>query len=95
MTYTLTVVAVSKNTNSFGLSSIICLSKDCTGYQLLKSADLPKAGDDLVFERKDGKLILPRFHSYECPTALPTIESKQAAKLIKSFKHLAILRSAQ
>ncbi len=84
-----TVVAVSKNTNSFGLHSIIILAKDGTGWQLLKSSDLPKAGDDLTFEIENGHLVLPRFHSYECPTNLPRLEAKQAAKLIKSFKHLA------
>jgi hypothetical protein len=88
---TFTVVAVSKNTNSFGLYSIILLAKDGTGWQLLKSSDLPKAGDDLTFEIANGHLVLPRFHSYECPTELPKLEAKQAAKLIKSFKRLAAL----
>jgi hypothetical protein len=87
----LTVVAVSKNTNSFGLYSIICLAKDGRGWQLLKSSNLPKAGDDLGFGIQNGNLVLPRFHSYECPTELPKLESKQAEKLIKSFKRLAKL----
>ena len=89
---TFTVVAVSKNTNSFGLHSIIILAKDGTGWQLLKSSDLPKAGDDLTFGIVNGHLVFPRFHSYECPTELSKLEAKQAAKLIKSFKHLDALQ---
>jgi hypothetical protein len=92
---TFTVVAVSKNSNPFGLHSIILLAKDGTGWQLLKSSDLPKAGDDLAFGIENGKLVLPRFHSYECPTELPKLEAKQAAKLIKSFKHLTSLQSVK
>jgi len=88
---TFTVIAVSKNANSFGLHSIIILAKDGTGWQLLKSSDLPKAGDDLTFEIANGHLVFPRFHSYECPTELPKLEAKQAAKLIKSTKRLADL----
>lgn len=95
MKITLTVVAVSKNTNSFGLHSIILLAKDGRGWQLLKSSELPKAGDDLTFEIVNGKLALPRFHSYECPTELPKLEAKQAAKLIKSIKHLAELTASK
>lgn len=95
MKITLTVVAVSKNTNSFGLHSIICLAKDGTGWQLLKSSDLPKAGDDLEFEVVNGHLKFPRFHSYECPTNLPQLEAKQASKLIKSIKHLTELQRAE
>lgn len=87
-----TVVAVSSNTNSFGLHSILILSASGEGWELLKSSDLPKAGDEFKFETLNGTLVLPRFHSYECPRQLPKIESKQATKLIKSIKQVVALR---
>jgi hypothetical protein len=91
---TLTVVAVSTNTNSFGLHSVLCLHKSGAGWQLLKSApDLPRAGDNLTFGLENDHLVFPRFHSWECPTKLPSINEKQAAKLIKSIKHLAKLKA--
>lgn len=88
----LTVVAVSKNTNSFGLYSIICLARNGRGWNLLKSGNLPKAGEDLDVKIEDGELVFPRFHSYECPRELPQISQTQATKLINSIKRLASIK---
>lgn len=88
----LTVIAVSKNTNSFGLKSIILLSASGEGLELLKSSDLPEAGSNIEIDYVNGKPQLPKFHSYECPRQLPAISPKQASKIIKSIKQLISLK---
>lgn len=79
-----TVIAVSNNTNAFGLKSILLLSPSGEGWKILKSPYgsevLPQIGD--VLERVNGRFP----GSYECPTKLPSVDAKTAAGLIKGIK---------
>ncbi len=85
------VIAVSSNTNSFGLKSILVLSPQGEGWELLKSPysgdTLPKAGDALPFHPQDAYK-----HSCECPRQLPSVDGKTASKLIKTIQKRITLR---
>lgn len=81
MLQTFTVVAVSTNTNSFGLKSIMCLAPSGEGLQLLQSANggspVPVRGDQLELD----PLSLPR-GIYECPRKLDNVEPALAAGIL-------------
>ena len=74
------VVAVSNNTNSFGLKSILLLAPTGEGFEILKSAyngeALPSVGD-LVPREKWG--------SYECPRQLGAVAPKIAEQIISKL----------
>ena len=79
-----TVIAVSFNTNSFGLKSILLLSSSGDGLEVLKS---PYAGDKLPSPGDD--VTLNRLGSYECPRELPAVDSRTASKIIRTYKKKA------
>jgi hypothetical protein len=85
---TYTVIAVSKNTNSFGLKSLLLLSSSGSGWSILKSA---YSGDKLPEEGAD--VALSQLGCYECPHALPEIDSKTASKIIRTVKKKALAAS--
>lgn len=80
-----TVIAVSSNTNAFGLKSILLVSPDGEGWEILKSAygsePLPKRGDT-VYQQGDRFVA----GSHECSRRLAPTLPKNAQKLIKEAK---------
>lgn len=80
-----TVVAVSQNTNNFGLKSIVLLHEDGRGKQILKSLyggdKLPEEGNRI--ECIEGRL---QCGSYECPSDLPKVSADVAAKILKTVR---------
>lgn len=83
-----TVIAVSANTNSFGLKSIIILAADGEAWQLLQSAygttPLPERGDVLSFKLAS---VRPQFGStYECPAPLPPTPAAKAKKILAALQ---------
>jgi hypothetical protein len=85
-----TVIAVSKNTNAFGLKSLILLSPSGSGKQVLRSAysgpELPHEGDEVTLEQ---------LQVGESPTyTLPSIDAKTAAKIIRTVRNKALAQTA-
>lgn len=79
-----TVVAVSSNTNSFGLKSILLLAPDGEGWEILKSPynDGPLRKGDVVTRTGD----CFDCGTYECPRRLRDTSPKSAVKIIKEAK---------
>jgi hypothetical protein len=78
-----TVIAVSSNTNSFGLKSIILLAEDGEAWEILKSAysdPLPKRGDTI--KRAGGVFAI----GCECPRRLADSSPAVAKKIIAEAK---------
>jgi len=84
-----TVLAVSLNTNSFGLKRLFLLSAEGCGRSLLKT---PYGGDRLPREGDD--VTLGGLGSYECLQELPNLDPKTAAKIIRTVKKKARLEIA-
>lgn len=80
-----TVIAVSFNTNSFGLKSIVLLSDD--GTQALSILKSPYAGDKLPSPGDD--VTLNQLGTYECPRHLPAVDPQTALKIIRTYKKKA------
>jgi hypothetical protein len=78
-----TVIAVSSNTNSFGLKSIILVAEDGEAWEILKSAysdPLPKQGDTI--KRAGGVFAI----GCECPRRLSDSTPAVAKKIITEAK---------
>lgn len=78
-----TVIAVSSNTNSFGLKSIILVAEDGEAWEILKSAysdPLPKRGDTI--KRAGGVFAI----GCECPRRLKDSSPAVAKKIIAEAK---------
>jgi hypothetical protein len=78
-----TVIAVSSNTNSFGLKSIILVAEDGEAWEILKSAysdPLPKQGDTI--KRAGGVFAI----GCECPRRLSDSTPAVAKKIIAEAK---------
>lgn len=78
-----TVIAVSSNTNSFGLKSIILVAEDGEAWEILKSAysePLPKRGDTI--KRAGGVFAI----GCECPRRLADSFPAVAKKIIAEAK---------
>jgi len=82
---TFTVIAVSKNTNSFGLKSLLLLSRSGSGCEILKSA---YSGDPIPAEGTD--VQLSQLGCYECPRPLPALDATTASKIIRTVKRKAL-----
>lgn len=82
-----TVVAVSSNTNSFGLKSVLLLAEDGEGWEILKSPyggeSMPKQGDTI--QQRKGRF---QCGTYECPRQLQKQTPTSAAKILKEVKSL-------
>lgn len=80
-----TVIAVSSNRNSFGLTSVLLLAEDGEGWEILKSLTgasvMPKPGMTLV--RKGDKFLCGH---YMPPRELPKVKPEEAAKIIAEAK---------
>jgi hypothetical protein len=64
------VVAISSNTNSFGLHNVVLMSKSGEAWQVYSSDfHLPTRGQVFDFPNQNiGELVS---HGWECPTQLP------------------------
>ena len=80
-----TVIAVSSNTNSFGLKSILLLAEDGEGWEILKS---PYGGDELPKQGDTVQGVGDRFNcgTYECPRQLSTHTPKKSREIIAEVR---------
>ncbi len=67
-------VAISENTNSFGLYQLILVSKSGEAYKSHASIyNIPKQGDfvNLLVTTKEGRIVSSYFRGHELTTKLP------------------------
>lgn len=90
----LTLIAVSSNTNSFGLRGHLFLSSDGRAWEACRSAYTSgsqyKRGDVLEFDISPGGAhISQRLETWESTRALPPVSPGQASKIIREAKRAA------
>jgi hypothetical protein len=82
------VVAISSNTNSFGLRAVILMAEDGEAYRICCSdINLPKVGRGITqvkkVELESGKVLDTSFMGifYEIPEQLPSATIEEAKKI--------------
>lgn len=89
-----TIIAISKNTNSFGHREFLFLAPCGTGWRATRSLyspdPQPKAGDTLAFCPLQGPSSR-RFETWECPAKLASVPPKFARKVIDEARTAAQL----
>lgn len=89
----LRVVAISKNTNSFGLSGHVLVARDGRGWEAARCRytpgyDMTKRGDDITFVETTDLATGRRdinwaAHGFEIPKELPSAPPKVLRELFK------------
>ena len=87
-----TIIAISKNTNSFGHREFLFLAPCGTGWRATRSihGEQPKAGDTLEFDPQLGPSSR-RFETWECPARLAPVPAEFARKVIDEARTAAQL----
>lgn len=89
-----TIIAISKNTNSFGHREFLFLAPCGTGWRATRSLytpdPQPKAGDTLEFDTYEGPASR-RDGTWECSRTLAAVPAKFARKVIDEARTAAQL----
>jgi hypothetical protein len=87
-----TIIAISKNTNSFGHREFLFLAPCGTGWRATRSLytpdPQPRPGDTLEFDARQGPASR-RGEVWECSRALASVPPKFARKVIDEARRAA------